>query len=446
MFREPEVVERKSAAKTDPTAPARSSIRRQRSVRYPSRNHRDGQASSRSRMHRYHEPPGDSVRTRERAYMGAADPSIEGAFTVETSANRAHAEASRRRRLESGRAILRDALSYEHPHESMNVERDQSYALDMMRPPNPSVSSSNHLSRRARDRPAIAATSPGDPATQPYPAAMPSSAAAYIPSPPQSSSDHSSRSSPDILQSAHGTASLTPRFPPAHPVRPPGLTEDMSTLPRYPSRQNNLAIDRAMVRGLSPQQRRNARYAPIPVHSEISAHDAFDGLGDRWRSISPDNDSWETLLSTMPPDEHLPSTSASSFRSNEDPVPYETHRNVAEVHIGAISPYPVICENTDSDSTESEEDGMADHVRLRGERHSHLIEHHPRAVDTADANQERARGLPLSHTARWRQTVPRDPSMLTNEIGNRWLQGQALEDTDTSRELRQGERPGRERL
>ena len=39
-----------------------------------------------------------------------------------------------------------------------------------------------------------------------------------------------------------------------------------------------------------------------------------DGLGDRERSFSPEDESWATLLTTIPPDEHLPSAS-SSFAS-----------------------------------------------------------------------------------------------------------------------------------
>ena len=47
------------------------------------------------------------------------------------------------------------------------------------------------------------------------------------------------------------------------------------------------------------------RYAPRP---------STDGLGDRQRSFSPDGDYWETFVSTIAPDEHLPSAD-SSFTS-----------------------------------------------------------------------------------------------------------------------------------
>ncbi|KAL8711286.1 MAG: hypothetical protein Q9220_004183 [cf. Caloplaca sp. 1 TL-2023] len=394
-------------------------------------------------MHYYHDSPTDWVRTRERAHMGAAGTSREGTFTIETSATRAHAEASRRRRLESGRAILRDALSYEHPRESMTMERDQSHTMETMRPPNLSLSSSNSVSRRTRGRPAVEAISPGDPVTRPHPATISSLAAAYIPSPPHSSSDHSSRSSPDILQSTHSAASLTPRFAPAYLAQVSSLTADTGHLPHYPSHQNSLAVNRAVMREQNPQRRANAHRAPTATHNEASAHDALDGLGDRWRSISPDNDSWETLLSTMPPDEHLPSTSASSFRSNEDTVPYENHQNVAEANTGSMNPYPVICENTDSDFTESEEDGMANHLRLRGERYSHAIEYRAGVVPPVGASHERARDLPPSHS---RQRNPADVSVRSNQAERHWLQQQALDDRTPFHETRQSDRPSRERL
>ncbi|KAI9856654.1 MAG: hypothetical protein M1824_005351 [Vezdaea acicularis] len=53
---------------------------------------------------------------------------------------------------------------------------------------------------------------------------------------------------------------------------------------------------------------RRPRYSPVPTSSSVPA----DGLGDRDRSISPDN--WETLLTTIPPDERAPSAD-SSFTS-----------------------------------------------------------------------------------------------------------------------------------
>lgn len=130
MFREPEPIEVKRVMRTDPTAPARSTIRRQRSVRYPSRYHRDQPPPSRPRSHRRHDRFLEAMGRHE----VRVPPSAERALAIEVTANQAHAEASRRRRLESGRATLRDALSYEPTRQFTDLPRDYSYALSLMRP------------------------------------------------------------------------------------------------------------------------------------------------------------------------------------------------------------------------------------------------------------------------------------------------------------------------
>lgn len=50
----------------------------------------------------------------------------------------------------------------------------------------------------------------------------------------------------------------------------------------------------------------------VRASRRVGAH--VDGLGDRERSFSPEDESWATLLTTIQPDEHLPSVS-SSFTS-----------------------------------------------------------------------------------------------------------------------------------
>ncbi|KAI4259392.1 MAG: hypothetical protein LQ352_000801 [Teloschistes flavicans] len=303
--------------------------------------------------------------------MVEAGSHTETAYHIERSANHAHAEASRQRRHESGRAMLRDALSYERAHGSMDLRREHSYALSMMRPPTPPTSSSRNpprlqrqmppnshgrLERRnSRHRTALARTPPP----------------AYIPSPPYTSGEHSDRSSPDGLHSAQGTASLTPSFAPAHPLGAWESAAGPALRQLDPLPHDNVttadSIDEL------PPLRRVSRRHDVSRPYQGFPHSVVDGLGDRWRSVSPDDAFWETLVSTMPPDARLPSTSASSsFRSNETSSQYDTAdpgRAIAE----SIDSYPPVCENTDSDFSETDEDAVRTLQRLGGESYSRAL-------------------------------------------------------------------------
>ena len=393
MFREPEVVEPKAVGKLDPTAPARSSIRRQRSVRYPTRNARDRRPPSGSRSHRHFEQLLQEIRDPERARAVAARTRADRALNIEASANRAHAEASRRRRLDSGRATLRDALSYEHPHQPMSMRRDHSYALSMMRPPLP------------------AATSPMDPSRRPQRRTLPwvhdheegnhrprSPPPAYIPSPPYTSGDRSNRSSPDTLHSATAGASLTPRFAPAHSLSGLGPVAAQDQLPYYRSIHEDVTTDDSMMNEAPPLRRVSRRHParqPQVAPPESTGYNAINGLGDRWRSISPDDDSWDTLLATMPPDERLPSSASTSFRSNnEDLAYYESLANSTEPITDTMEMYPVNCENTDSDFSETDDDTLF-----------HAAENHHDSLSTTAVDQRHISGGSTTRVPRLRQML-----------------------------------------
>ncbi|KAL9006427.1 MAG: hypothetical protein Q9188_000832 [Gyalolechia gomerana] len=373
MFREPEAVEEKAVGKLDPTAPARSSIRRQRSVRYPARNHRDRTSSSRTRWHRHYERLLQEITDRERARVLAAELHAEHALNIETSANQAHAEASRRRRLENGRATLRDALSYEHPHQPLSMQRGHSYALSMMRPPIPSTTSPRNPFRSSLRRPE------NDHEVSNYRPRIGESPPAYIPSPPYSSSDRSDPSSPDALRPATGAASLTPRFAPAHSLPNINSVTERAQLPRRSSNHADLTSEDSTMNELPSlrQMRRNHAARPSrETHPQIFMHNVVDGLGDRWRSVSPDEDSWDTLLSTMPPDDRLPSSTSSSFRSGVDLARYESLANSNESATDTMDLYPGNCENTDSELSVTTDDDIELVRRLARRGGSHVIESH----------------------------------------------------------------------
>ncbi|KAL8802574.1 MAG: hypothetical protein Q9182_003739 [Xanthomendoza sp. 2 TL-2023] len=378
MFREPEAVESKpTEKKKDPTAPARSSIRRQRSVRYPAHNHPDRRSFHHPRSHRHLRDAMDALRTRERAGVAATRSNSEHAHHLESAANQAHADASRQRRLESGRAILRDALSYEHPHQSRTIPSNDPYTPNTVRPSTPSTSSFRHSPRRSRQRPVVRGISFEQSASQRH-VGLPRTTPPAFPSPPYTSGDHSSRSSPDTLQSIPADASLTSRFAPAHVEAHYDPVLGQGRFQHHHSNRDDLATIDSLLDELPPLRRVNRNYISSRSSRVPSTRGIFDGLGDRRRSVSPDSDPWEILLSTMPPDERLPSTAASSFRSNENPLSHEGLSSSAEPVGDGANSYLINCDDTDSEFTEAADDSAVDTLELDEEGNSDEYNHYAR--------------------------------------------------------------------
>lgn len=99
-------------------------------------------------------------------------------------------------------------------------------------------------------------------------------------------------------------ASLTPGFAPAYPVSTPII-----------SRSEDAASNTPLLRRVGHRSINDVRGSAVPRSS------AIDGLGDRERSFSPgddneEHDAWETLLTTIRPDDNLPSTDSSFASAN----------------------------------------------------------------------------------------------------------------------------------
>ena len=386
MWVESDAAESKTAIKADPTAPARSAIRRQRTVRY-SPNVRDHQSTLSNLLSRNQSRSQGRMRAladrrsllediRRREPSTSQSPNPDDQRDVEAEADQAHTQASQRSRLESGRALLRDALSYERPGRRMRIIRsdgDESgrrtrisqEAAGAWRRPTPGFAPSEadralREMQRAEDpsfpRPVYVRYhySPTSEETIPGPRG-------YMPSPPYTAGDTSNGSWPYAVTSSVGSASLTPRFAPAHRLDAGDEAnlnmEREQRLARLATRMAELSDDgeREYVAGhqaeinrmrnrnpaeLSPEYREaeaaylesvetrlnlmrrlrdNDLLSDLPPLRRMRAtpgqpQSHIDGLGDRERSFSPDDDQWETMLTTIQPDERVPSAH-SSFRS-----------------------------------------------------------------------------------------------------------------------------------
>ncbi|KAL8821205.1 MAG: hypothetical protein Q9223_000720 [Gallowayella weberi] len=344
----------------------------------------------------------DALRTSERARVAATRSNSEHTHQMESAANRAHADASRQRRLESGRAILRDALSYEHAHQSRTMRSNDLYAPNTLRPPTPSTSSFRHSSRRSRQRPVVRGINFEHSASQRR-VGLPRTTPPAFPSPPYTAGDHSGRSSPESLQSIPADAPLTSRFAPAHVLAQHEPVLGQGRFQHHRSHRDDLATRDSLLDELPPLRRVNRNYTSSRSGRVPSIRGIFDGLGDRRRSVSPDSEPWEILLSTMPPDERLPSTAASSFRSNANPLSHEGLSNSAEPVGDGANPYPVNCDDSDSEFTEAADDSAADALGLDEEGNAE--EYNQYARDLIDSAQS---GGPVQQTLsdRW---IDRDP-------------------------------------
>lgn len=440
MFVEPEVTE--SKVKADPSAPARSAIRRQRTVRYTphtrDRFHRDefrardqgmrasNEALSRElhqrRMLRYFsrrngpenaaaelaafnesEERRNGILERDRLTLTREEERLEA-----SRADRERHAASQRQRMESGRALLRDALSYERPGQRMRLSNNpnEAYYLPGLEDMSESAQAAYaEIVQRARENPRLTSEetriaqrelSHNQNALSPPPR--------NIPTPPSSSEEHSNHLAALESTPPVGSAEYTARFAPSryHELfhrdesrlreRAQGDAGTTALLDEVESARRETihsleeadrtieAADRALSE-LPPLRRMPGRRSHLPSPPE---NPTVDGLGDRSRSFSPDDDAWDTLVRTMTPDERVPSvhssftsataSASSSLGSNSATNSYGTLVTAPSSNTSTADLYPTLCENTDSEDSLTEEEDM------QPERPSALTHPRPRPV------------------------------------------------------------------
>ena len=174
---------------------------------------------------------------------------------------------------------------------------------------------------------------------------------------------------------------FTPRFAPAvayHGGGSPPPLPDIIGLPsslRLEASGDDLIAARPLLRRVgSRSENRENRHAREPL---------LDGLGDRQRSLSPDNETnaWDTLLTTITPDPSLPSA-ASSYGSGSAPVTSDLSRagaprspptssqalpnfDSASTTVPVVlDPYPEFLNPCDYPSSDSSSESESDHSHL----------------------------------------------------------------------------------
>ena len=219
MFAEPEAADLKTTAKADPAAPARSSIRRQRTIRYsPSTRvyrqtpsslspRRPASGSSRARQLADRRSLLEDIRRRNRDantnHRTSTEAMVNEIYDLEAAlgqgtsllshtANGTHAEATHRSRVENGRIHLPVAPAYESSTRRLR--------------------SDNNLSRFPRDAPGTQSFEN----TSFENFAQRRSPPRYIPTPPFSSEEAHAQQPVESPALSVGNAAYTPGFAPAH--------------------------------------------------------------------------------------------------------------------------------------------------------------------------------------------------------------------------------------
>ena len=442
---EPDEIESKIAInKEDPTAPARSSIRRRRSVRYSSSRRLHQQASSLSypRRHANGNSPMrqmadrryllEDVRRRdwdrnneESAIVMMNDISRFGAAlnrgnsSISRAANNARVEITQRNPIESARASLHEIRSFERPSQRTRIGETQTTSADG----NSGSYARNHSTAEFDEQHNLLQVNHRH------------SPPRHMSTPPNPFGETLERSSSRRFSQPLGSAAFTPGFPPAHraptnqadgrsSARRTDLTiladqiSELRMLPQYSQdvalatmlSAINSMIDRGSlepsqdhlvtemeyiysIRGRVEQMAQMARFVwgdhstnergsmdlPLLRRTDVQGarappftlshgmRDDLDGLGDRQRSFSPESVSWETMLISIPPDDHLPSAhssftsasasaSASTLGSNSTPASLSGFMRTAPSAFAVAEPCPADESNSDGDILD--EDGF----------------------------------------------------------------------------------------
>lgn len=290
--------------KTDASAQARSSIRRQQDIlRQQALRHRDilrHREILRQRLENQIDPPRSVTRYDSDELVSIIDRSAQSSRRPTRSPDFALLDLrggspslSDSARREAGQRLLTDALRHGQPGRRMRIPRESTLRFERTSPWPDAATLAGPRSSFGRD----------------------------------AESGSNSRS-PDNDQ----PLPFTPGFAPARRFydTPPLFPDGDSSMARYQVNDSSPPNDEELLaHEASNQQTRSPRRVGRRLTNNlvgdrpIRPRSTIDGLGDRQRSFSPDNDaddydrghdSWQTLLTTIPPDATLPSAD-SSFTS-----------------------------------------------------------------------------------------------------------------------------------
>lgn len=485
MWKDPEEVENICTKRKDTTAPARSAIRRQRTVRHSGRAQssvfrffHDGHASSGGRV--YLPTEMQSQVMTEPMPNEIANPAYarQGNGYLQVAENR-HTEATQRVRVENGRVLLRDALSYERPDGEIRAARDMNattapesqadHAVEERQPAGPGITS------HGSEQPADDSFSQDIATSLGMARFTPGFAPAHRL--PNNIDYHRMTENQGLSMRSESLIFLSHRLPTLraalrddgdcrfvdslmteieqmrlrNPTRltPDYLTEEASYL-RHIGTRLNLLADHSMgnlqlpdINALPQLHRTTGTTNLEESHSLLTSRRreqaSLDGLGDRQRSFSPDDDGWDTMLMTIPLDERVPSAHSSfssTAASNASLAAMSTDpSSVTATNAPSISTHIEICPAPENES-DNENVDIIEVEPLRTENpsdrsHSRLSEYELFRMDSSSHRLDRRRADEDHHT-QYRHLLEREQDLQRLESSLRRLERQVTEDAAIS--------------
>lgn len=320
----------KSTSQIDPLGPARSAVHRRRTVR-PASNVRDGPSSWPDRS-LHHSQTFDQRRPPESL---SADTSITAPpgfdrlsdYEILMGTSLAHAESSPRSTMDNRRPSLRNTPRYAESGRHL----DESGDFSSHQPIRPLlgipevryfIRGSETITQNARDLDPLLAVDSR------------SRRLHYIPASPYTFSN-TSRRLPEII---------APRLSSRQSSVPDLLDESDETSSRYYMRLQDQFRSRSL---------RRLRRSFLDSHrSRDLIREEVDGLGDRRRSCTPEDYSWETLRTTITPDERLPSVDSSFASTGALSASDLTHSTATSLPtVGTSSVCSFLCDNSCSEES-----------------------------------------------------------------------------------------------
>lgn len=336
----------KSKPQSDPLGPARSGVHRQRAVRPNSNvsnhisswsNRSQGRTQSSEQMlspERYRQEISAATSSRAAGASG---------YELAIGIDPVHTESGPMSAIDSRRPLLR-RISSRHMSRPRDLSSTSSIGSlsEMPETRYYQLLASDMIARNAPDMiPLLAVDSESTPMHN-------------IPTAPTTSFSTLSRLSTATLPHTTSIVSSTPDLSSLYRLDELDESSDRPAI----LRQRNTAHRVVSYDQLRSQTYRRARHLlNDPGSNRDLSRQGLDGLGDRRRSFTPEDESWETLLTTITPDERLPSVH-SSFTSTDigsSSVPSgSTAISLPMVEMSGVS--HLLCDNDGSEEsgTESE--------------------------------------------------------------------------------------------
>jgi hypothetical protein len=336
----------KSASQPDPLRPARSAVRRQRTARAtrhytstrPNQSRGHSQSTGQMLLHEFSRPERSGAAS-SRSYEGSESEMASGTGHAHAAPSATGVRGSERPLLRNIRGYAGSSRHLEEPGNSSSVT-SISPLLEFPELTHHRLVGSEMIPQNVPNlvpRLAVDSRSGGPQQTQ---------------TPPHSSFSTPRRLPASIVPHDLSIASSTPDLAPQY---------QLDELDETSYAQAMIQLRIGAYRRVASQQLHSRIYERLQLsfndlQSSLNlAREDVDGLGDRRRSFTPEDESWETLLNTITPDERLPSVHSSFTSTGVEFSSIASDSTVmSSPTIETSGVCSLVCENSESEESEIE--------------------------------------------------------------------------------------------